>query len=87
MRTQPSLTARSMVEQFYKDYPNSPLVPEAQALASTYKKQDAGQITGALASTDRPVVSMFRPGEIDNRLRVYYSNDESPAAAVAPAAA
>ncbi len=85
-RTQPALTARRLVEQFYKDYPDSPLVPEAQALASTYKKQDAGQITGALASTDKPAVSIFRPGEIDNRLRVYYQADESPAAAV-PAAA
>ena len=85
VRTQPPRTARGMVEQFYKDFPDSPLVPEAQALASTYKKQDAGQITGALASTDKPVVSMFRPGEIDNRLRIYYKADESPAAAVAPA--
>ncbi|MFD1467416.1 hypothetical protein ACFQ48_04200 [Hymenobacter caeli] len=84
VRTQPPLTARGMVEQFYKDYPNSPLVPEAQALASTYKKQDAGQITGALASTDRPVISIFRPGEINNRLRVYYGADESPAAAAPP---
>ena len=84
VRTQPPLTARGMVEKFYKDYPDSPLVPEAQALASTYKRQDAGQITGALASTDRPVISMFRPGEIDNRLRVYYGTDESPAAAAAP---
>ena len=87
VRTQPPLTARGMVEKFYKDYPDSPLVPEAQALASTYKKQDAGQITGALASTDKPVVSMFRPGEIDNRMRIYYKADESPAAAVAPAPA
>ncbi|AMJ67347.1 type IX secretion system periplasmic lipoprotein PorW/SprE [Hymenobacter sp. PAMC 26628] len=87
VRTQPPLTARGMVERFYKDFPDSPLVPEARALASTYQKQDAGQITGALASTDKPVVSMFRPGEIDNRLRVYYSNDESPAAAVTPAPA
>ncbi|TPG64461.1 hypothetical protein EAH73_14895 [Hymenobacter nivis] len=85
VRTQPPLTARSMVEKFYKDFPDSPLVPEARALATTYRRQDAGQITGALASTDKPVVSIFRPGEIDNRLRVYYSNDESPAAAVAPA--
>jgi len=87
VRTQPPITARGMVEKFYKDFPESPLVPEARALASTYQKQDAGQITGALASTDKPVVSMFRPGEIDNRLRVYYSNDESPAAAAAPAPA
>ncbi|MGI4885011.1 MAG: tetratricopeptide repeat protein [Janthinobacterium lividum] len=87
VRTQAPLTARGMVEKFYKDFPDSPLVAEARALANTYQKQDAGQITGALASTDKPVVSMFRPGEIDNRLRVYYSNDESPAAAVTPAPA
>lgn len=84
VRTQPPVTARGMVEKFYKDFPDSPLVPEARALASTYQRQDAGQITGALASMDKPVVSIFRPGEIDNRLRVYYSNDESPAAAVTP---
>ena len=81
VRTQPPVTARGLVEKFYKNFPDSPLVPEAQALASTYKKQDAGQITGALASTDKPVVSRFRPGEIDNRLRVYYQADKSPAAA------
>ncbi|OGX81132.1 hypothetical protein BEN49_16005 [Hymenobacter coccineus] len=84
VRTQPPVTARGMVEKFYKDFPDSPLVPEARALASTYKRQDAGQITGALASTDKPAISRFRPGEIDNRLRVYYSNEESPAAAVTP---
>lgn len=84
IRTQPPLTARSSVEKFYKDYPTSPLVPLAQDLANTYKKQDAGQIAGALASTEKPVVSIFRPGEVDNRMRIFYSESESPAKALAP---
>jgi len=79
IRTQPPLTARTSVEKFYKDYPDSPLVPLAQALANTYKKQEAGQIAGALASTDKPSVSQFRPGEVDNRLRIFYSENETPA--------
>ena len=70
------------MEKFYKDYPDSPLVPQAQALADTYKKQDSGQIAGALASTEKPVVSMFRPGEVDNRMRIFYREDESPAKAL-----
>jgi len=84
IRTQPPLTARSSVEKFYKDYPDSPLVPQAQALAETYKKQDNGQIAGALASTEKPVISMFRPGEVDNRMRIFYREDESPAKALGP---
>ena len=86
IRTQPPLTARSSVEKFYKDYPNSPLVPQAQALASTYKKQENGQIAGALASTQKPVVSLFRPGEVDNRMRIFYREDETPAKALGPPA-
>ena len=82
IRTQPPLTARSSVEKFYQDYPSSPLVPQAQALAETYKKQEAGQIAGALASTEKPVVSMFRPGEVDNRMRIFYREGESPAKAL-----
>ena len=82
IRTQPPLTARSSVEAFYKSYPDSPLVPQAQALAETYKKQGAGQIAGALASTEKPVVSIFRPGEVDNRLRIQYREDETPAKAL-----
>jgi outer membrane protein assembly factor BamD (BamD/ComL family) len=82
IRTQPPLTARSSVEKFYKDYPNSPLVPLAQELAATYKKQDTGQIAGALASTEKPVVSVFRPGEVDNRMRIFFREDESPAKAL-----
>jgi len=86
IRTQPPLTARSSVEKFYQDYPDSPLVPQAQALAGTYQKQQNGQIAGALASTEKPVVSLFRPGEVDNRMRIFYREDESPAKALGPAA-
>ncbi|WP_210518165.1 type IX secretion system periplasmic lipoprotein PorW/SprE [Hymenobacter terricola] len=82
IRTQPPLTARSSIEKFYQDYPNSPLVLKAQAMVDTYKKQETGQITGALASTEKPVVSIFRPGEVDNRLRIFYREDESPAKAL-----
>ncbi|GAB3575419.1 hypothetical protein GCM10027345_10670 [Hymenobacter daeguensis] len=85
IRTQPPLTARSSVEKFYKDYPDSPLVPLAQELAATYKKQDTGQIAGALASTEKPVISVFRPGEVDNRMRIFFREDESPAKALGPA--
>ena len=81
IRTQPPLTARSSVEKFYQDYPESPLVPQAQALAETYRKQGNGQIAGALASTEKPVISLFRPGEVDNRMRIAYREDESPAKA------
>jgi len=86
VRTQPPLTARSSVEKFYQQYPESPLVPQAQALAEAYKKQSAGQIAGALASTEKPVVSIFRPGEINNRIRIFYREDESPAKALNPIA-
>ncbi|MDB5235883.1 MAG: hypothetical protein JWR44_2876 [Hymenobacter sp.] len=85
IRTQPPLTARSSVEKFYKDYPDSPLVPQARALAEAYKKQDSGQIAGALASTEKPVVSVFRPGEVNNRMRIVYGENDSPAKALAPA--
>lgn len=85
IRTQPPLTARSSVEKFYQSYPASPLVPLAHALADTYKKHDTGQIAGALASTEKPVVSMFRPGEIDNRMRIFYAENESPAKALGAA--
>lgn len=84
VRTQPPLTARASVEKFYKDYPDSPLVPQAQALAASYKKQESGQLAGALASTEKPVVSLFRPGEVDNRIRIFYREDESPAKALGP---
>ncbi|MGI4743770.1 MAG: hypothetical protein ACRYG7_52120 [Janthinobacterium lividum] len=86
IRTQPPLTARAAVEQFYKDYPSSPLVPQAQALAETYKKANAGQLAGALASTDKPVISIFRPGEVNNRMRIELDDATPTATVVAPAA-
>ncbi|MBD2770242.1 hypothetical protein IC235_20340 [Hymenobacter sp. BT664] len=82
IRTQPPLTARSSVEAFCKEYPDSPLVPQALTLAATYKKQGAGQIAGALATTEKPVVSIFRPGEVENRMRIYYRGNETPAKAL-----
>ncbi len=76
IRTLPAMTARAAVEQFYQEYPNSPLVPRAQELAASYKKAETGQLAGALASTDKPVVSIFRPGEVNNRLRI--QEDDAP---------
>ncbi|GGG45805.1 hypothetical protein GCM10011378_22500 [Hymenobacter glacieicola] len=87
IRTQPPLTAKAAVEKFYKDYPESPLAPQAATLLNTYKQQAEGQITGALASTDKPVVSVFKPGEVENRMRIFYGENESPAAPVAPKSA
>ena len=84
IRTQPPLTARASVEKFYKNYPDSPLVPQAQVLAETYKKQNAGQIAGAMASTEKPGYSIFRPGEVDNRIRIVYGENETPAKALNP---
>jgi tetratricopeptide (TPR) repeat protein len=78
IRTLPALTARAAVVQFYQEYPNSPLVPRAQELAASYKKAEAGQLAGALASTDKPVVSIFRPGEVNNRLRILEDDDLPP---------
>ncbi len=82
IRTQPPLAARSSVEQFARDFPDSPLAPQALALAETYRKQGNGQIAGALASTEKPVVSIFRPGEVDNRMRIQYRENETPAKAL-----
>ncbi len=75
IRTLPPMTARAAVVQFYQEYPNSPLVSRAQELAASYTKADAGQLAGALASTDKPVVSIFRPGEVNNRLRIEEDDD------------
>jgi len=86
IRTLPPAVARPTVEQFTKDFPDSPLVPQAQALAVSFQKATSGQLAGALASTDKPAISVFRPGEIDNRLRVLYGDDESPAALMPPVA-
>ncbi len=84
IRTQAPAAVRASVGQFAKTYPDSPLVPQALALAGAYKKAEEGQLAGALASTEKPVVSAFRPGEVDNRLRILYAPDESPYAPVAP---
>ncbi|UOR04434.1 tetratricopeptide repeat protein [Hymenobacter aerilatus] len=72
IRTQTPPTAKAAVEKFIKDYPESPLVSEATTLQASYQKYEAGQLPGALASTDKPIVSNFRPGEVDTRPRAYY---------------
>ena len=80
IRTQPPVAVKTSVEQFAKDYPDSPLVPQALALAGAYQKAEAGQLAGALASTEKPQISsVFRPGEVDNRMRIAYAEDETPA--------
>ncbi len=78
IRTLPPTTARAAVMQFTQEFPNSPLVPRAQELAAAYKKAEEGQLAGALASTDKPVVSIFRPGEVNNRLRILEDDDLPP---------
>ncbi|MDO7884628.1 type IX secretion system periplasmic lipoprotein PorW/SprE [Hymenobacter cheonanensis] len=81
IRTQPPVAVQASVGQFAKDYPDSPLVPQAQALAGAYQKAEAGQLYGALASTEKPLLSsQFRPGEVENRMRIAYGEDELPAA-------
>ena len=87
IRTQPPVAVKASVERFAKDYPDSPLAPQALALAGAYQKADAGQLYGALASTEKPLLSsQFRPGEVDNRMRIAYGDDELPSAPmVAPA--
>lgn len=87
IRTQPPGAVRTSVAQFAKDYPDSKLVPQAQGLAGALQKAEAGQLAGALASTDKPVISQFRPGEIDNRLRIIYEEAAPPAPATTPAPA
>ncbi|SHK04670.1 hypothetical protein SAMN02746009_00167 [Hymenobacter psychrotolerans DSM 18569] len=84
IRTQPPLVAKAAVEQFTKDYPSTPLGNEARNLLNSYKKYEAGGITGALASTQKPVVSIFRPGEVNNRMRIYYAENETPASVAPP---
>ena len=83
-RTQAPLTARASVEAFVKDYPDSPLLPQAQALAASYGKQASGALAGALASTEKPVISQFRPGEVNNRMRIFFQENETPAKALGP---
>nr|WP_243900415.1 tetratricopeptide repeat protein [Hymenobacter defluvii] len=72
IRTQTPPTAKAAVEKFIKEYPDSPLVSEATTLQASYQKYEAGQLPGALASTQKPIVSNFRPGEVDTRPRAYY---------------
>ncbi|MCI1188510.1 hypothetical protein MON38_13860 [Hymenobacter sp. DH14] len=86
-RTQQPLTAKASVEAFIKAYPDSPLQPQAKALAASYGKQESGSLAGALASTEKPVISQFRPGEVNNRIRVFYKENETPAKALGPAPA
>ena len=81
IRTQPPTTAKASVEKFYKDYPESQLSSQALAMLNTYNDYQAGKITGAIASTDKPVVSLFRPGEVESRIRVLYAENQSPATA------
>ncbi|WP_354583747.1 hypothetical protein [Hymenobacter sp. UYCo722] len=86
-RTQAPITAKASVEQFIKSYPDSPLQPQAKELAASYGKQESGSLAGALASTEKPVISQFRPGEVNNRIRIFYKEDETPAKALGPAPA
>ncbi|MDQ2793168.1 MAG: hypothetical protein M3Y12_04055 [Bacteroidota bacterium] len=86
-RTQPPTAAKASVEAFIKTYPDSPLQLQAQALSASYGKQESGALAGALASTEKPVISQFRPGEVNNRIRVFYQEDETPAKALGPAPA
>ena len=78
IRTQPPTTAKAAVEKFYKSYPESPLANQAVAMLTTYKKYESGQINGVLTATDKPVLSAFRPGEVENRMRIYYTDDAPP---------
>ncbi|MBC6991466.1 tetratricopeptide repeat protein [Hymenobacter sp. BT491] len=84
IRTQPPSTAKAAVAKFYKDFPESPLANQAATLMETYKKYDQGQIFGALASNDKPVVSVFKPGEVDTRMRTLYAKPVLDPAPVAP---
>ncbi|WP_084443859.1 type IX secretion system periplasmic lipoprotein PorW/SprE [Hymenobacter roseosalivarius] len=82
IRTQPPLSAQAAVQKFYKAYPSSPLAPQAAILLKSYEDYRAGSINGALASTEKPPVSAFRPGEIDNRRRVAIAPERRPAVPV-----
>ena len=84
IRTQPPGAVRGAVAQFATNYPDSPLVPQVQALASSFQRAEAGQLVGALASTDKPVISQFRPGEVENRVRILDEVETPPAPAPTP---
>ncbi|RTQ53615.1 tetratricopeptide repeat protein [Hymenobacter gummosus] len=79
LRTQPPTTHKAVLTSFVQKYPESPLTPRVQEMLTTYGKYEAGSLAGALASTEKPVVSFFRPGEVDNRMRIDYENDVPPA--------
>ena len=81
LRTQPPLTARASLEKFLRNYEQSPLSNEARLLLGSYKRYETGSIEGALASTQKPTVSMFRPGEVYNRMRIAYDGSEMSAQA------
>jgi len=72
-RTQTPPTAKASLEKFLKDYPQSTLSGQARTLLLSYKKYETGELAGALASTEKPTVSMFRPGEVNNRVRIIYT--------------
>lgn len=78
LRTQPPTTHKPALTAFVQKYPESPLLARAQELLQSYSKYESGQLAGALASTEKPVVSFFRPGEVDNRMRIEYDEPLTP---------
>ncbi|MCR5887805.1 tetratricopeptide repeat protein [Hymenobacter sp. J193] len=86
LRTQSPATTKAQVAKFVKDYPNSALNTDAQTLLATFDRYEQGSLPGALASTEKPRVSYFRPGEVDNRMRIFYGANESPVVVPKPAA-
>lgn len=78
VRTESPPVAKASLEKFLKDYDQSPLSNEAKVLLGSYKKYETGGIAGALASTQKPTVSMFRPGEVNNRVRIIYNTPPTP---------
>ncbi len=86
LRTQAPATTKPQVERFLKDYPNSPLATDAKTLLATFTRYEQGQLPGALASAQKPTVSYFRPGEVDNRLRIFY-NEPAPGTTLTPSSA
>jgi tetratricopeptide (TPR) repeat protein len=86
-RTQTPLVAKASVEKFLKEYPQSPLTAQARTLLTSYQKYSTGEIQGALASTEKPTVSIFRPGEVNNRVRIIYDTPVAPAPKANPTVA
>ena len=84
IRTQPPTEHKAALTAFVKKYPESPLTPRAQEMLQSYTKYESGQLAGALASTEKPVVSFFRPGEVDNRMRIEYNEPLPKPAAPTP---